>query len=80
MCVSMWFEFFDVLFECQNSWYMGGKCTNKESNSNWRHLFPMVLGYKRGGDYSLDMIEPRETLREDLKGDLHIVGISNKFY
>lgn len=29
----------------------GGKYDNKERNSNWAHMFPRVLGYKRGEWY-----------------------------
>ena len=34
MGASMWFEFFEELFQCQDSWYMGGKRDNKEKYLN----------------------------------------------
>ena len=50
MHASVWFELFGGLLSCQNLWYMGGKCANKEGHLNWAHPFHMVLGLKRGSD------------------------------
>ena len=47
MCASVWFEFFVGLLQCQNPWYMGGECDNKDWDLNREHPFPKVLGYKR---------------------------------
>ena len=50
MRVSVPFEFFGGLFQCQNPWYMGRKHGNKEWDFNWEHPFPRVSRYKRMSD------------------------------
>ena len=50
MRVSVWFDFFDGLLQCQNTWYMGGKRDNEEWDLSWEHPFPKVSGYKRRND------------------------------
>ena len=57
MCASVWFEFFDGLLQCQNPWYVRGKCDNKEGELNWEHRFPKVLGYERSGIKEGDITE-----------------------
>ena len=49
------FIFFEWFFLCQNLWYMGGKCDNKERDSLWEHLFPRVLEYKRSDSIECDV-------------------------
>ena len=39
--VSVWFESFGVVFECQNPWYVGRKHDNKEWASNWGPVYTM---------------------------------------
>ena len=56
MHVSVWFEFYNGLFSCQISWYLTGKCDNKEGNSNWAHPFPRVLEHKKESDVTESII------------------------
>ena len=37
MSASVWFVLFGGQLQCQNPWYMGGKCDNKEGDLNWEY-------------------------------------------
>ena len=50
MRVNVSFELCSGLFQCQNPWYMGEICDNKEWDLNWEHPFVGVSGYKRRSD------------------------------
>ena len=42
--------FYVKWLQCNDPWYMGGKCDNKKAYLTWEHLLPEVVGYKRGSD------------------------------
>ena len=48
MCANVWFDFFDVVFQCQNPWYMGRKCDIKEGYLNWAHSFHLFFYVREG--------------------------------
>ena len=64
MHTSRWFGLFFGLFQCPNPWHMGGKCDNKEWDSNYEHPFPKVPKYKRrSGIKGVDVIEFRSVFQ-----------------
>ena len=48
-CATKFFNIYKLI-RCQNPWYVEGIHDNKEWDSNWKHMFPRVLGYKKRGE------------------------------